>query len=230
MSTLVGSVGLVGSSIARSSLAAALLLAYLGLGALAALQLARRGHALGLVASALLGWPLLASLLFGRAPEPRPREPIAGPFAERITSGLAGLQTSLAASAGEPLELASPTQLLALAQGLRQADERIAALDRMIAELSSTSAPTSEPYERSRITSLTNLRSARSRAAAELDEVLAMLLALRVQIGLHALSGPAALVPLRERLAELDARVAALGELSSLDQRSSTEAAPRVGA
>jgi hypothetical protein len=216
--------------IARSSLAATLLLAYLGLGALAALRLARRGHSLGLVASALLGWPLLASLLFGRAPEPRAREPIAGPFAEPIARGIAGLQASLAASAGEPLELASPTQLLALAQGLRQADERIAALDRMIAELTTTCSPASAPYERSRVASLANLRAARNRAATELDEVLALLLALRVQIGLHALSGPAALVPLHERLAELDARVAALGELSSLDQRPSTEAGPLVGA
>lgn len=215
--------------IARSTLAAALLLAYLAIGALAALRLARRGHSLGLVATALLGWPLLASLLFGRPPEPRTREPLAGPFAERIAAGIAGLQASLAATAGEPLELASPAQLHALAHSLRQADERIAALDRMIAELAPSSAPASEPYERSRITSLANLRAARSRAAAELDEVLAMLLAVRVQIGLHALSGPAGLVPLRERLAELEARVAALGELSSLD-RPSAESASQVGA
>jgi hypothetical protein len=216
--------------ITRSSLAAALLLAYLGLGGLTALRLARRGHSLGLVASALLGWPLLASLSFGRAPEPRAPEPIAGPFAEAIARGIAGLQASLAVCAEGPLELASPTQLLALAQGLRQADERIAALDRMIAELAATSSPASAPYERSRVASLANLRAARSRAAAELDEVLALLLALRVQIGLHALSGPTGHVPLRERLAELDARVAALGELSSLDQRPSTDAVPMVGA
>ena len=50
------------------------------------------------------------------------------------------------------------------------------------------------------------------------------------ELSIRAIDGGDIAVPLRERLAELDARVAALGELSSLDQRSSTEAAPRVGA
>jgi len=44
-----------------------------------------------------------------------------------------------------------------------------------------------------------------------------MLLSVRVQIGLHALTSPATVAPVRERLAELETRVAALAELSSFD-------------
>lgn len=205
--------------LARSSLAALLLLGYLGVGSLAALALARRGHALGLVATALLGWPLLVSLVFGEAPPPR-RPALAGPFAGRITAGLISLRASLAEAHGEsPLELASPGQLASLEHSLRHADERLAGIDRLIAELDAAATSASVEYERSRQASLASLRRARALAADELEQVLAMLLGVRVQIGLHALAGPAAVAPVRERLAELEARVAALAELSSFDSR-----------
>ncbi|MFV8755315.1 hypothetical protein ACNOYE_32595 [Nannocystaceae bacterium ST9] len=200
--------------IARSTVALALVLGYLGAGAAAGVRLARRGHPLGLIASALIGWPLLAGALFGPPPI-RTRTPIAGPFATRIGKGLASLRASLAEARSEsPIELASPTQLSSLELALRLADERVAGVDRLIAELESTrvQAP-SEDLERS----LASLRGAREHAAAELEQVLGMLLAVRVQIGLHALQGPGTVAPVRERLAELEARVAALAELSSFD-------------
>ncbi len=202
------------AGLARETLALAVLLGYLGAGAAASVRLARRGHALGLVASALIGWPLLAGVLVG-PPLVRSRSPIAGPFANSIGQGLASLRASLAeARSDSPLELASPAQLASLELALRQADERVASVDRLIAELDSTrgAAPSAE-LDRS----LATLRGAREHSAGELEQVLAMLLSVRVQIGLHALAGPGTVAPVRERLAELEARVAALTELSSFD-------------
>jgi hypothetical protein len=215
-------------SIARSTVALALVLGYLGAGAAAGVRLARRGHALGLVASAVIGWPLLAGVLFGPTIV-RARKPIAGPFAVRIGDGLASLHASLAEARSEsPIELASPHQLASLELALRQADERVACVDRLIAELDAGArarpdqpAPTRE-FEQTRQTSLTSLRAAREHAADELEQVLTMLLQVRVQIGLHALTGTATVAPVRERLAELEARVAALAELSSFDTSSSS--------
>jgi hypothetical protein len=210
-------------SIARSTVALALVLGYLGAGAAASVRLARRGHTLGLVASAVISWPLLAGVLFGPTIV-RTRKPIAGPFAARIGHGLASLHTSLAEARSEsPIELASPHQLATLELALRQADERVASVDRLIAELEAGAharpdqpAPTPE-FERARQASLASLRRAREHAADELEQVLTMLLQVRVQIGLNALAGPATVAPVRERLAELEARVAALAELSSFD-------------
>lgn len=208
-------------TIARSTVALALVLGYLGAGAAASVRLARRGHALGLVASAVIGWPLLAGVLFGPTIV-RTRKPIAGPFAARIGHGLASLHASLAEARSEsPIELASPHQLASLELALRQADERVASVDRLITELESgqDAAPTRE-FERTRQASLASLRGAREHAADELEQVLTMLLQVRVQIGLNALAGPAMVAPVRERLAELEARVAALAELSSFDTSS----------
>ena len=71
--------------ISRSTVALALVLGYFGAGAAASMRLARRGHALGLVASAWIAWPLLISVLLDRN-EPRERTPIvaltANAFAE----------------------------------------------------------------------------------------------------------------------------------------------------
>jgi hypothetical protein len=216
---MVGMVGMLGMVwIARSTITLALVLGYLGAGAAAGVRLARRGHALGLVASALIAWPLLTGVLFG-SPIPRTaRKPIAGPFATRIGLGLASLRASLAeAHAESPIELASPTQLASLELALRQADERVASVDRLIVELESASASPTHEFEGARQTSLASLRGAREHAADELEQVLAMLLQVRVQIGLNALTGPGTVAPVRERLAELEARVAALTELSSFD-------------
>lgn len=206
--------------IARSTITLALVLGYLGAGAAAGVRLARRGHTLGLVASAVIGWPLLAGVLFGSPIAPT-RKPIAGPFAARIGLGLASLRASLAEARSEsPIELASPTQLASLELALRQADERVASVDRLIAELESGSPDSTHPgrdFEHTRQASLVSLRGAREHAADELEQVLAMLLQVRVQIGLNALAGPAMVAPVRERIAELEARVAALTELSSFD-------------
>jgi len=209
--------------ISRSTVALALVLGYFGAGAAASMRLARRGHALGLVASAWIAWPLLISVLFGAA-ELRSRTPIVGPFGARISQGLASLRASLAEAQSEsPLELASQGQLASLELALRQADDRVASVDRLIAELEATQPDSTQPdastreFERSRQASLLTLRSAREHAADELEQVLAMLLSVRVQIGLHALTSPATVAPVRERLAELETRVAALAELSSFD-------------
>jgi hypothetical protein len=203
--------------IARSTITLALVLGYLGAGAAAGVRLARRGHAIGLVATAVIAWPLLAGVLFGPSVGPSPK-PIAGPFAPRIAQGLASLRTSLVDARGEsPIELASPAQLASLELALQQADERVATLDRLIAEIDSTVGSPTPEFERARQASLLSLRGAREHAADELEQVLAMLLQVRVQIGLHALAGPTTVAPVRERLAELEARVAALAELSSFD-------------
>jgi hypothetical protein len=62
---------------------------------------------------------------------------------------------------------------------------------------------------------MAGLRRAREHAHRELEAVLAGLLQLRVQLGLFTLAGESE--PVRERLAELEARVAALAELSSVE-------------
>lgn len=198
------------------SLWATLALGYLGAGAAIAGHLGRKGHGLGVTSSALVCWPLLLGLI-GRAPptaelrfESRPG---AGPNATRIDACLRTLTEGLAEtveSGGAALIDAS--QLSTLADALHQADGRIARVDRLLRE---TEAQRALVHDASVDAAVARLRSAREHAHRELEAVLAGLLQLRVQLGLFTLAGESE--PVRERLAELQARVAALAELSSVE-------------
>jgi hypothetical protein len=61
------------------------------------------------------------------------------------------------------------------------------------------------------------LRRARTSAAAEVEAVLEGIVQLRLQIGLRSLAGNS--VPVRERLRDLRARLAAVDELAQLELR-----------
>ncbi|HVI03253.1 MAG TPA: hypothetical protein VM869_31370 [Enhygromyxa sp.] len=199
------------------SLWATLTLGYLGVGTAIAWHLGRKGHGLGVTSSALACWPLLLGLI-GRAPpsdalrfDPRPPAH-GGPNATRIDACMRTLAEGLA----ETLEtggtaLIDATQLAKLADALHRADGRIARVDRLLRETEGHLVPRDASIE----AAMARLRSARERAHAELEAVLAGLIQLRVQLGLFTLAGESE--PVRERLAELEARVAALAELSSVE-------------
>lgn len=203
-------------------------LGYAGCGAGLAWQLGRLGHGLGTSSMALLCWPLLLGL--ARRPPPRegldlsPSPPVpppataAGPNGARIEACVSSLSRTMLdeddPSAGALLE---PAQLASLASSLHRADRRLARVDRLLgeAEREEREQPAPAAHAQALRTALGELRSARQAAQAELDAVLSGLLSLRVQLGMFALAGE--VEPVRERLAELEARVSALAELSSLD-------------
>ena len=194
------------------SLWASLMLGYLGVGAAMAWHFGRRGHGLGTSTAALACWPLLIGLV-GRAPPNRdldlgiPIEP--GPNRARIDACVMGLRHGAQEEfAGAPL--IEPAQLDKLAKSLHRADHRIARIDRLLHE---TKTPLAS--DAGLDAAIARLRHARDHAARELEAVLAHLVSLRIQLGLFALAGESE--PVRERLAELEARVAALAELSSIE-------------
>lgn len=196
------------------SLWATLMLGYLGVGAAMAWHFGRRGHGLGTTTAALACWPLLIGLV-GRAPPSRdldlgaPLEP--GPNRARIDACVAGLRQGLHEElVGAPLIEA--TQLDKLAQSLHRADHRLARIDRLLLETKTQRHVTSDHALEAAIARLCH---AREHAARELEAVLAGLVSLRIQLGLFALAGESE--PVRERLVELEARVAALAELSSIE-------------
>jgi hypothetical protein len=206
------------------SLWATLTLGYLGIGAAMAWHLGRRGHGLGTATSALACWPLLLGLV-GRPP-PRITEldfagpGPTGPNHARIDSCMNTLRQGLAEDfegpAGSTTNLLDTAQLSKLARSLHRADHRIARVDRLLidteAQRQLVTAPQGDPQL---LAALAGLRRARDHAHQELEAVLSGLLSLRVQLGLFALAGESE--PVRERLAELEARVAALAELSSIE-------------
>ncbi|PRP99342.1 hypothetical protein [Enhygromyxa salina] len=202
------------------SLWATLSLGYLGIGAAMAWHLGRRGHGLGTATSALACWPLLLGLV-GRPPPPTSelslaRPTFAGPNHARIDGCMAtlrqGLQEDFDGPAGA--RLIDAAQLAKLAHSLHRADHRIARVDRLLHETQAQGSGRVE-LDPTLLAALGNLRGARDHAHAELEAVLSGLLSLRVQLGLFALAGESE--PVRERLAELEARVAALAELSSVE-------------
>jgi hypothetical protein len=198
------------------SLWATLALGYLGVGAAMALHLGRHGHGLGVTSSALACWPLLLGLVGRAAPSGELRfdpPPGMGPNARRIDTCMRALADGLA----ETLESGGPplidgAQLTKLADALHRVDGRIARVDRLLNE---TGAQRELVRDASVEAAIAQLRSAREHAHHELEAVLAGLLQLRLQLGLFALAGESE--PVRERLAELEARVAALAELSSVE-------------
>jgi hypothetical protein len=176
-----------------SPLAMAVTAGYLAAGVATAAVLARRGQPAATIAAAVPCWPLLLPLV-GPAERPRSR----GPLAERIDEGFRSLAATLAdPSAGDaPVE-----DLDGLHASLLRADERLALVDRLLADPRAAAAPGAE-----------TLREARAHVAAEIEAVLAEVVALRIQVGLQALAGDAA--PVSERLRALQMRLAALEEVS----------------
>lgn len=237
---------------------AVLSLAYVGVGAVVAAHLGRRGHGFGTACAALPCWPLLLGLVgkeppaaqagsgaleelerdLVRArhhgqpqpqPQPqsssthaRPSAPAArtlGPNAARIDACLATLAEALAEARAEPesapaLVGLGGQPLAGLARALHRADLRLARADRLIAQTEAHGSTLGAPASPGLSQALGELRHARSHSQAELEAILDSLMQLRVQIGLHVLAGDVA--PVRERLGELEARVAALAELSSM--------------
>lgn len=200
------------------SLWATLMLGYLGVGAAMAWHFGRRGHGLGTSTAALACWPLLIGLV-GRAPPSRDldlgssRE--GGPNRARIDACVAGLRQGLQEELGDALvgaPLIEATQLDKLAKSLHRADHRLARIDRLLHETQTQRQFTSDSSLEAAIAQACH---ARDHAARELEAVLAGLVSLRIQLGLFALAGESD--PVRERLVELEARVAALAELSSID-------------
>ena len=209
-------------------------LAYAGLGAALAWHLGRLGHGLGTSSMALLCWPLLLGLIGRPPPDPSllvhaaPRSTPAGPNAPHIDACLANLRRGLLDDeAGRSVPLIDELQLRGLGVSLHRADDRIARVDRLLREtdreLEQLRGLPREAHDPRPLagedaalrTALDQLRRARSHAQTELEAVLAGLLSLRVQLGMFALAGEAE--PVRERLAEFEARVAALAELSSIE-------------
>lgn len=197
------------------SLWATLALGYLGAGTALAWHLGRKGHGFGVTSSALVCWPLLLGLI-GRPPpsaelrlDPRPS---AGPNATRIDACVRTLGEGLAETHSGGSPLVDPAQLAKLAEALHGADGRIARVDRLLRE---TEAQRELIRDAAVEAALARLRSARAHAHGELEAVLAGLVQLRVQLGLFTLAGESE--PVRERLAELQARVTALAELSSVE-------------
>lgn len=203
------------------SLWATLALGYLGVGTAIAWHLGRKGHGLGVTSSALACWPLLLGLV-GRTPPSAElrfdaRPSVGGPNATRIDACMRTLAEGVdetSESGGAPL--IDSTQLAKLADALHRADGRIARVDRLLRETESHVALRGDSIRDAAVeAAVAALRSAREHAHRELEAVLAGLIQLRVQLGLFTLAGESE--PVRERLAELEARVTALAELSSVE-------------
>lgn len=168
-----------------------LVLAWLTLGAVTGVTLARRGQPTSTALTALLAWPVLLPLLGG--------VPAGGPFADRIAAAFSALRAALADPSAA--SVVNPEEIVALEGALRRADARIAMVDRLLQEDALGEDPLSA-----------QLRRARGHAADEVEAVLRGVVQLRVQVGLVALAGDT--LPVRERMRELGARVSALEELS----------------
>ena len=208
------------------SLWATLSLAYLGAGAALAWHLGRHGHGLGTATTALACWPLLLGLI-GRPP-PRDCDDLDessgaqglehGPNRARIDACLTSLRQRLAEDVASGVgDLVDARTLVQLARSLHRADHRIARVDRLLQEGSLRGLVHDASRDAQLDAALAGLRSARDHSQRELEAVLSGLLSLRVQLGLFALAGDSE--PVRERLAELEARVSALAELSSIELR-----------
>jgi hypothetical protein len=163
---------------------------WLTLGSVTAALLSRRGQPLPTVLSAIGAWPVLLPLLVDG--------PVSGtgPYAARIATTFAALESAVRdPMAGETLDLAA---IAHLREALLRADARLALVDRLLRdELGPDDAP---------------LRTARARAAAEVENVLRGVVQLRAQVGLLALTSDTG--PARDRLRDLSQRVRALEEIA----------------
>lgn len=168
-----------------------LLAAWLAVGGVTAMVLHHRGQPVATALAALAAWPVMLPVLGENA--------AAGPFATRIDTCFTALRAALAdpAAAG----VVTGEELVALERSLRNADQRIAMVDRLLAEEALRGDPLA-----------TQLVRARGFAADEVEAVLRGVVQLRVQVGLLALAGDT--VPIRDRMKELGARVRAIEEIS----------------
>ncbi|MCA9712143.1 MAG: hypothetical protein KDK70_40275, partial [Myxococcales bacterium] len=183
----------------------AVALLYGAIGIAIAVSLARRGAPPATALGALACWPLLLPLL-SRPATPRG----GGPFCARIEEGLQALRRTMADPAAE--DVAPPADLDGLVLDLHRADERLAMVDRLLHDV--TTRPNADPAVHE---GLQTLRRARASAAAEVEAVLDGMVQLRLQIGLRSLAGNS--VPVRERLRDLRARLAAVDEIAALELR-----------
>lgn len=182
-------------------------LAYVAVGIVVAGLLARRGAPSSTALGALPCWPLLLPLLT-RAPAVRTR----GPFSDRIERGLQALRDTMADPAAD--DVALPDDLDGLVLDLHRADERLAMVDRLL-DAVGREHPAGPGADPAVVDSLESLRRARASAAAEVEAVLDGIVQLRLQIGLRSLAGNS--VPVRERLRDLRARLAAVDEIAALE-------------
>lgn len=177
-----------------------LLTLWVAVGAAVAWWLASRGQPQALAWTALVAWPFLVPLL-GADPPPASRPAaVRGPLADRIDAALDQLVTALAGPEGE----AVPAEALeGLRRVLREADARLGWVDRLLREDDAAPADVRR-----------RLQGERARALGRLEEVVAEVAALRLQVGLRILSGDTPSIA--RRLAELRARVDALDEVDRL--------------
>ncbi|MFN7143972.1 MAG: hypothetical protein ACK4YP_09365 [Myxococcota bacterium] len=169
-----------------------LLAAWLAVGGVTAMVLHQRGQPVATVLAAVAAWPVLLPVL-GDAATSR------GPFATRIDTCFTALRAALADPAATGV--VTPEELVALERSLCRADQRIAMVDRLLAEEALRGDPLASQLVR-----------ARGFAADEVEAVLRGVVQLRVQVGLLALAGDT--VPIRDRMRELGARVRAIEEIS----------------
>ncbi len=170
--------------------------AYVLVGAGVGVALRRRDAEAATAWSALVVWPLLLPVLLGDAGAPTGQ----GPLAPRIAAAFGALERAL--PPGHDPSWAA--DLSGLRRALGAADERLLAVDRLLAD-------TPGDADEATRAEATALRDARDRASAEVLDVLAALERLRLQLGRMLLAGEGARVG--DHLRQLRARVAALGEV-----------------
>jgi hypothetical protein len=190
---------------APSGLAVLLLVLYAVVGAAVAWHSRRRSMGLPTALGALVCWPLLLPALG------RNHASSSGPLGSNIAQSVQALRATLDDPAAAPMD--GPDDLDGLVAALYRADERLALVDRLLESVE----PERRPASGALAQSLVELRRARAAAAAEVEAVLEGLAQLRIQIGLRSLAGNS--VPVRERLRDLRARLAAVDELADLDLR-----------
>ena len=169
--------------------------AWLAIGLVVGGALLRRGEGAAAALAAVVVWPAMVSLL--ASPPALPE--LAGPYGAQITAAFAALRAAAAdaALAG----VLDPVAITAVEAALRQADLRLAAADRLLAD---PAVATDDGAGR--------LVTARAHAAEQIEATLRQLVTVRVQLGLVALAGDTG--PVRAHLAELGARAGALAEVA----------------
>lgn len=187
-----------------TTLTGAIAAGYVGIGIGVAAGLSRKGLPLGTALSALAVWPLLAPLLAGDAPRVR-----TGPYDARIADTFAAL-AAVVAEVGDP-GIAPDGELDVLRTALARADERLGLVDKWLAAGLGADADADGPRRQAEA-----LRQARAHAATEIEAVLAGLAELRLQIGLVTLAGQG--ISVRDQLAGLRSRIAALDEVSAVSR------------
>lgn len=175
----------------QGALVVLLAAAWLAVGACVGVLLRRDGHPIASAVAAVVAWPAMVSALGADVTA-------VGPYSDGIARAFSALRTALLdPGIAGAADLAS---LDGIEASLRRADQRIAAVDRLLDDPAIAADPSSA-----------KLREARARAGDEVDAVLKQLVTVRVQLGLVALAGDTSSV--RAHLVELAARARALEEV-----------------